>query len=179
MGALRIVVLGLSITSSWGNGHATTFRALLRALAARGHDLLFLERDAPWYARHRDLPAPPFCRTHLYPDPDALRRRFSAAVRDAELVVVGSYVPDGIAVIDWVQRTARGLVAFYDIDTPVTLRALERDGCAYLAAAQVPRFDLYLSFSSGPVLERLERRFGAARARPRRCGAHAPGADRP
>ena len=58
-GALDIVVLGLSITSSWGNGHATTSRALLRALAARGHRLLFLERDVPWYAGNRDLPAPP------------------------------------------------------------------------------------------------------------------------
>jgi spore maturation protein CgeB len=41
-------VLGLSITSSWGNGHATTWRALLKALAARGHAITFLERDVPW-----------------------------------------------------------------------------------------------------------------------------------
>ncbi|MCA1665532.1 MAG: glycosyltransferase, partial [Myxococcales bacterium] len=62
----RIVFVGLSITSSWGNGHATTYRALLRALAARGHELVFLERDVPWYAENRDLPAPPFCRVALY-----------------------------------------------------------------------------------------------------------------
>jgi hypothetical protein len=55
---LSIVVLGLSITSSWGNGHATTYRALVRELAARGHDVLFLERDQPWYAGNRDMPHP-------------------------------------------------------------------------------------------------------------------------
>ena len=57
---MRIVVLGLSVTSSWGNGHATTFRGLLRALTERGHRVLFLERDVPWYAAHRDLPNPPY-----------------------------------------------------------------------------------------------------------------------
>ena len=46
-GGLDIVFLGLSITSSWGNWHATTYRGLLRALAARGHRLLFLEREDP------------------------------------------------------------------------------------------------------------------------------------
>ena len=97
---LRIVVLGLSITSSWGNGHATTYRALLRALAARGHDVCFLERDVPWYAEHRDLPNPPYGRTLLYTSVDDLVRRVAAAVRDADCVIVGSYVPDGIAIGD-------------------------------------------------------------------------------
>ena len=58
-----IVILGLSITSSWGNGHATTYRGTGRELAARGHDVLFLERDVPWYAANRDLPPPPYGRT--------------------------------------------------------------------------------------------------------------------
>ena len=48
-----IVILGLSITSSWGNGHATTYRSLVRGLAARGHRVLFLERDQP--SQHRGL----------------------------------------------------------------------------------------------------------------------------
>ena len=68
------MVLGLSLSSSWGNGHATTWRALLRAFAARGHDVLFLERDVPWYAANRDLAAPGFCRLELYPDLAALER---------------------------------------------------------------------------------------------------------
>ena len=57
--ALRLAFLGLSLSSSWGNGHATTYRALLRGFASRGHEVTFLERDVPWYGGdHRDLPDP-------------------------------------------------------------------------------------------------------------------------
>lgn len=166
---MRIVILGLSITSSWGNGHATTFRGLVRELAQRGHDVLFLEREQPWYAQNRDLPHPPYGRTVLYDSLDELHGRHADAVRDADLVIVGSYVPDGVAVGDWVQREAGGIKAFYDIDTPVTLAKLARDDCAYLSRAQVPGYDLYLSFTGGPTLRRLEREFGAPRARALYC----------
>jgi spore maturation protein CgeB len=166
---LDIVILGLSITSSWGNGHATTYRALAKALAARGHRVRFLERDVPWYAANRDMPAPAFAETHLYTDVAELTDRHAAAIRDADLVIVGSYVPEGIAVGDWVRATARGRVAFYDIDTPVTLAALERGGAPYLSPAQVSRYDLYLSFTGGPTLRRLERELGSPMARPLYC----------
>jgi spore maturation protein CgeB len=165
----RIVILGLSITSSWGNGHATTYRGLVRELAARGHDVLFLERDVPWYANQRDLRNPPYGRTELYRDFDALRERHGDAVRDADLVIVGSYVPQGIRVGDWVLEQAHGVKAFYDIDTPVTLRALERGECEYLTREQIPRYDLYLSFTGGPTLRRLEVELGAPRARALYC----------
>jgi spore maturation protein CgeB len=167
-GPLRVVFLGLSITSSWGNGHATTYRALLRALADRGHDLLFLERDVPWYAENRDLPAPPFCETALYGSLAELRAQHAAAVRDADVVVVGSYVPDGIAVGEWVLETAHGVTAFYDIDTPVTARALADGACAYLTPALAGGYQLYLSFTGGPLLDELARRY-RARPRPLHC----------
>ena len=166
---LRVVVLGLSITSSWGNGHATTYRALLRAFAERGHDVLFLERDVPWYAEHRDLARPPFCRTELYASVAELRARHARAVRDADLVIVGSYVPDGVAVGEWVTRTARGATAFYDIDTPVTLAKLARGDTEYLSRDLVPRYDAYLSFTGGGTLERLEREYGSPMARALYC----------
>jgi spore maturation protein CgeB len=86
---MRIVILGLSITSSWGNGHATTFRGLVRELTAAGHDILFLERDQPWYAENRDLPNPPFGETQLYKSVAELKRRFAGDVRDADCVIVG------------------------------------------------------------------------------------------
>jgi len=168
-GALTIVVLGLSITSSWGNGHATTYRALLKALARRGHRITFLERDVPWYAANRDLPDPPFCSTRLYADLTELRSAHAAAVRDADVVVVGSYVPDGVAVGRWAQETARGLVAFYDIDTPVTLARLARGEGEYIVPELIPGYDLYLSFTGGPTLDRLERTYGAPLARPLYC----------
>jgi spore maturation protein CgeB len=169
MKRLSIVFLGLSITSSWGNGHAVTYRGLLRALARRGHAVTFLERDAPWYAENRDLPDPPFCRTFLYADPDELQGAYGRLVREADLVVVGSYVPDGIAVGRWAISAARGVVAFYDIDTPVTLASLARGDCAYLSPELVPLYDLYLSFTGGPTLKLLERRHGAALARALYC----------
>ncbi len=166
---LRIVILGLSITSSWGNGHATTYRGLVRELAARGHDVLFLERDVEWYAANRDLPRPPHGRTVLYHNLRELKGRFTAQVRDADLVIVGSYVPEGAKVGEWVTRTAHGLTAFYDIDTPVTLARLARGDVEYLTAALIPKFDLYLSFTGGPTLERLEREYGARAARALYC----------
>jgi spore maturation protein CgeB len=167
---LDFVFVGLSITSSWGNGHATTYRALLRALADRGHRALFLERDVPYYARHRDLVAPSYARVELYASMDELRDRFARAVAEADVVVVGSYVPEGVSVAAWVLATARGLAAFYDIDTPVTLQKLARGDLEYIEPSLVPRFDLYLSFTGGPVLGLLESRFGARRARALYCG---------
>jgi spore maturation protein CgeB len=168
---MRIVFFGLSITSSWGNGHATNYRALVSALSARGHDVLFLERDRPWYAEHRDLPAPPWGRTELYASLDDLRDRFGDDVEDADLVVVGSYVPDGVAAGEWATGRATGLTAFWDIDTPVTVAKLESDDREYLSRELVPRFDLYLSFTGGPLLRRIEREFGARCALPFYCMA--------
>ncbi len=165
---MKIVILGLSLTSSWGNGHATTFRGLVRGLSARGHDVLFLERDLPWYAENRDLPHPPWGRTVLYADKAELQR-YAGEVQSADAVIVGSYVPDGIAVGQWVQRTARGLRAFYDIDTPVTLAAVDRGACEYLLPALIPQYDLYLSFAGGPTLTRLENQYGSPCARPLYC----------
>jgi spore maturation protein CgeB len=166
---MRIVILGLSITSSWGNGHATTFRGLVRELVRRDHEVVFLERDQPWYAQHRDLPNPPFGTTHLYGSFDELRERHAELVREADLVIVGSYVTEGVRVGDWVQAQARGLKAFYDIDTPVTLAKLERGDHEYLQPRQIAGYDLYLSFTGGPTLRRLEQQYGSPRARVLYC----------
>jgi spore maturation protein CgeB len=165
---LRFCFIGLSITSSWGNGHATTYRALLAALAERGHEVTFLERDVPWYAQNRDLPAPAFCRVELYRSVDELKSRLAGEVRDADVVIVGSYVPNGIAVGEWVLATARGLSAFYDIDTPVTARRLAAGECEYLTPELAGRYPLYLSFTGGPLLEELGCRY-AAHAEPLYC----------
>jgi spore maturation protein CgeB len=171
---MKIVVLGLSITSSWGNGHASTYRALVRGLAGRGHDVLFLERDLPWYRANRDLPHPPYCRLGLYQETRELGRFYAEDIAAADLVIVGSYVPDGIELLDDVQRLALGCTAFYDIDTPVTLAALRRAGQAeYLDRRQIAWFDLYLSFTGGPTLQQLEREFGARRARALYCSVDA------
>ncbi|MFT2008159.1 glycosyltransferase [Pontibacter sp. 13R65] len=166
---MNIVILGLSITSSWGNGHATTFRGLVRELNNSGHQILFLERDVPWYANSRDLPNPEYCQTALYASLEDLKQRFTEQVREAEVVIVGSYVPEGVQVGEWVVQTAQGIKAFYDIDTPVTLAKLERQDFEYLHPRLIPQYDLYLSFTGGPTLDLLERHYGSPMARALYC----------
>ncbi len=165
---MRLVILGLSLSSSWGNGHATTWRALLGACAARGHDILFLERDVPWYAPHRDLSQPDFCRLAFYDDLADLAG-WRDEIAEADAVIVGSFVPDGAQVGALVQRLARGTVAFYDIDTPVTLARLARGEHDYISPDVMRGYDLYLSFTGGPVLDLLEQRYGVRIARVLHC----------
>jgi spore maturation protein CgeB len=169
--SLDIVIFGLSVTSSWGNGHATTYRALMRGLDDRGHRVTFLERNLPWYVRNRDLPKPPYGRACTYSSLSAMMGQFQTLVTNADLVIVGSYVPNGDAIGGWVTRTAKGVTAFYDIDTPVTLAGLERGNCEYVSAHLIERYDLYLSFTGGPTLRKIERRYGARNVKPLYCSA--------
>lgn len=168
-GPLDIAVVGLSITSSWGNGHATTFRGLIRALAQAGHSVTFYERDVPWYSTNRDLPEPDFCHLVLYESLDELTETHGEHLRSADAVIVGSYVPEGIACLDRLAHLVEGVLAFYDIDTPITLEGLEKGTCEYLAPRQIRLLDLYLSFTGGPVLRTLESKYGVPAARPLYC----------
>lgn len=167
---LDVVVLGLTLSSSWGNGHAVTYRALLKALAERGHSILFLERDVPWYASHRDLERPDFCELRFYDSLDALTQ-FTPRIASADAVILGSYTPEGAEIGRWLARTANGVLAFYDIDTPVTLAQLAEGRCAYLARRQIRHFQLYFSFTGGPTLAKLERDYGSPAARALYCSA--------
>jgi spore maturation protein CgeB len=166
---LSTVFLGLSITSSWGNGHATTYRALLRELAQLGHRGLFLERAAPWYESNADMPVPPFCETASYSSLAELFALYGDAIASADAVILGSYVPEGARIAEYMLEHCTGVRAFYDIDTPITLRALEDDSCGYLDRSQVQEFDVYLSFSGGPILQQLVDQYGARRAEALYC----------
>lgn len=168
---MKIVILGLTITSSWGNGHATTFRSLASALHTLGHKICFIEKDVEWYRSHRDLPHPAYAQVLLYQqwesDGGSLAKR---EVRDADVVIVGSYFPDGIAASQWLLDHAKAPVLFYDIDTPITLAALREHGrTEYLDAADIPRYGAYLSFTGGPALQELRQRFGSPLAVPFYC----------
>ncbi len=156
---MKIVILGLSLSSSWGNGHATTYRALLGVLGQR-HDILFLERDQPWYAAHRDLPDPSFCRLAFY-ETLADLFHFRESIESADAVIIGSYVTEGAALAAQISPWVRGAFCFYDIDTPVTLSKLRSGDTEYITREVVPLFDIYLSFTGGPTLERLKTEFGA------------------
>ena len=162
---MKIVVFGLTITSSWGNGHATTYRSLLKALARRGHRVTFIEKDVEWYRSNRDLPKPDFCAVRLYESWKEESSALLAASADADVIVVGSYFPDAIAATKALLGSARCPMLFYDIDTPITLHQLRLSGSTdYLTAALVSEYAAYLSFTGGPALRELEEVFGAQRA---------------
>lgn len=167
-GNLKIVIFGLSITSSWGNGHATTYRGLVRELNKLGHSITFFERDAYWYAENRDMPEPPFCKTIIYSTVKELRT-YTTIIKTADLVIVGSYVPDGIEVGNFILQTAESVTAFYDIDTPITLTNLEKGKCDYLSEEQIALYNIYLSFTGGPILDKLQDVYGSPMAKAFYC----------
>ncbi len=167
---MKIIVFGLSVTSTWGNGHGTTYRALLRALRDRGHEITFVEKDVEWYASNRDLPNPEFCTVWLYECWDGVLPRVRQELKSTDVAMVGSYFPDGVAALDEVFEADVPVKAFYDIDTPITVKALRETGkIHYLEARQIPHIDVYFSFTGGPMLREIEDRLGAPRATPLYC----------
>lgn len=167
---MKLVMYGLTITSSWGNGHATTFRSLVKALHARGHSVRFIEKDVEWYRSNRDLPQPNFCSVRLYEDWGSEAGLLLEEARGADAIVIGSYFPDASAAMEGLLQRGFGPVLFYDIDTPITMSALRSlEGCAYLLPQHIPEFAAYLSFTGGPALRELEQRWGSPMAVPFYC----------
>jgi spore maturation protein CgeB len=164
---MKLVIFGLTISSSWGNGHATLWRGLCRALAQRGHQIIFFERDVSYYAWHRDLTEIPGGQLILYPDWSAVLPLAQHHLADADVGMVTSYCPDGIAASELVLSSPVRLRTFYDLDTPVTLDRL-RTGqrIDYIGPRQLGDFDLVLSFTGGAALTELQTRLGAKRVAP-------------
>jgi spore maturation protein CgeB len=163
---LRITVFGLTVSSSWGNGHATLWRGLIRSLARAGHHVTFVERDLPWYAHHRDLTELPGGRLMLYREWQEVRDQRKTLL-DADAIIVTSYCPDAVAATRLIAAEGRGRQLFYDLDTPVTLARLAAgDEVDYLPPEGLGQFDLVLSYTGGPALAALEQRLGATRTAP-------------
>ncbi len=164
---LRFVVCGLGMSSAWGSGHATLWRALCRALDAMGHRVVFFERDQPFYARHRDFSSVDYCDLVLYRDWSEVAARFASELDSADVGMVTSYCPDAEAASDAVLSSKAGLKTFYDLDTPVTLACLdERGACPYIGPRGLSDFDFVLSFTGGRALAALETKLGARVALP-------------
>ncbi len=167
---MRIVIFGLAISSSWGNGHAALWRGLVSALLAAGHGVTFFERDVPYYAANRDLAElPDGGRLVLYPEwDDAAAAR---ALAGADVGLVTSYCPDAAAARRAVCDSA-ALRCFYDLDTPVTLARLAAGEMVdYVAAGLgigegLGAYDLVLSYTGGAALAGLRDRLGARRVVP-------------
>ena len=163
---LKVTIFGLTLSSSWGNGHATPYRAILRALHRRGIRLVFYERDTPYYAAHRDFLTSEYCDLKLYSIWEDIRAQALEDVAASDIVINASYCPEGARISDEVLDVSGPLHVFYDLDTPITLNALASGGAEYLRLEQIPQFDLYLSFTGGHILQRLEYDFCAQLARP-------------
>jgi spore maturation protein CgeB len=163
---LKITLFGLTLSSSWGNGHATPYRAILRALHRLGHCVTFYERDVPYYARHRDLPECEYCDLKLYDSWETIRKQALAEAAFSDVVITASYVPGGAAIADELLALDGPLRVYYDLDTPVTLSRLATGDLDYVRASQLAAFDLVLSWAGGDALTRLERDFGVRMARP-------------
>jgi spore maturation protein CgeB len=164
---MKIVFFGLTISSSWGNGHATLLRGLFKALTARGHRIVFFERDVSYYAAHRDLVHSPGLELHLYHDWKDIAGTARNAVAEADVAVVTSYCPDGIKATELLVSSNVNLRVFYDLDTPVTLEALQNgEPLTYIGPRKLVDFDLVLSFTGGAALTALAEQLGARRVVP-------------
>ena len=165
---MKLVIFGLTLSSSWGNGHATLWRGLIRALTRRNHDVVFFERDAPYYAKHRDLAELPGARLVLYREWPQIAGRARSEAQRADVTVITSYCPDAKSAAALLREAASGAVSvFYDLDTPVTLARLEAgEAVDYLPEEGLRDFDLVLSYTGGAALEALRDRLGARRVAP-------------
>jgi spore maturation protein CgeB len=164
---MKIVIFGLTISSSWGNGHATLWRGLCRALAQRGHKIVFFERDVPYYSGHRDLVEPGYFQLILYRDWDDVMLDAKIESADAEVAIVTSYCPDGIAASEVVLDSSAKRKIFYDLDTPVTLERLRKgEQLGYIGPRGLKDFDLVLSYTGGAALDLLKVQLGAKRTAP-------------
>jgi len=163
---VKLTIFGLTLSSSWGNGHATPYRAILRALGRMGHRTMFYEKDTEYYSKRRDFMECVYCDLVVYGSWDEIRSRALADAADSDVVMVGSYCPEGARIADEILELDQALRVFYDLDTPITLQNLSSSNLEYLRRDQIPAFDLYLSFTGGAVLRELEDRWGARYARP-------------
>ena len=164
---MKLVIFGLTVSSSWGNGHATLWRGLLRALGQQGHEVVFFERDVPYYAEHRDLHALPGGRLHLFNNWDDAAQVAQAELADADVGMVTSYCPDGLDATELLLSSRARLRVFYDLDTPVTLDCLQSGKpVSYIGPRGLADFDLVLSYTGGRALEELKTRLGARRVAP-------------
>jgi spore maturation protein CgeB len=164
---VKIVVFGLSVSCSWGNGHATLWRALIAELGAAGHEVVFFEQDLPFYRPFRDLDGIAGGRLILYPDWPSVRAQARGEIAGADAGIVTSYCPDALPATELVLASALPARVFYDLDSPVTLARLEaHEGVEYLGPDGLAGFDLVLSYAGGPALDALRHRLGARRVVP-------------
>lgn len=164
---MRILIFGLTVSSSWGNGHATIWRGLCNALSEAGHSITFFEKDVSYYRTHRDLGQPKGYGLQLYSEWNEIKPNAEKALTECDCAVVTSYCPDARTASDLILSNPKVFSIFYDLDTPITLNALDRQGTVdYIPAYGLEPFDLVLSYTGGKALDELKGQLGAKRVAP-------------
>lgn len=165
---MHLTIFGLTISSSWGNGHATLWRALVRAMVARGHSVVFYEQNLPYYASARDGWQPPEgTRVRFYDSLGDIRDEVKPALDKTDLALFTSYCPDGDKVARLILDSQATIKAFYDLDTPVTLDSMRcHERVPYLPEEGLGAFDLVLSYTGGRALDEMKSRLGARTVAP-------------
>jgi spore maturation protein CgeB len=129
-----------------------------------GHQVVFFERDVPYYATRRDQSSPAGCDLRLYVDWKEVLPHARREAARADAAIVTSYCPDAIAATELLLAACHGTSVFYDLDTPVTLDGLEAGArVEYLPHSGLGAFDLVLSVTGGRALGALRDRLGARR----------------
>ena len=165
---MKVVIFGLTLSSSWGNGHATLWRALCSALCRRRHQVVFFEKDVPYYAAARDFrELPEGGKLILYSELSEVVAESRRELADADLAMATSYCPDALAATELILDSEATVKAFYDLDTPVTLDRLARgDVVEYIPSRGLRDFDLVLSYTGGHALAELRSVLGAQQVVP-------------
>jgi spore maturation protein CgeB len=161
---LRIAFFGSSLVSAYWNGAATYYRGMMRALYARGHHITFYEPDAFERQQHRDMPAPAYARSVVYPaQTDADVRAALAAACDADVVVKASGVGVFDALLEQEVLTMQGphnRVVFWDVDAPATLDRVQQHPDDPFRQC-IPAYDLILTYGGGPPVVSAYQALGA------------------
>lgn len=140
---LHFVGIGRGLASTWRNATATSWRALLSALADRGHRVTFLEPDDPARAARADLPDPLWARRIVWRDADELERALAVA-RSADVIVKASGVLEHDGWLDDVALSLRrpgNLVLWWDFGhggTEALARLGRWDAVATASAVTAP-----------------------------------------
>lgn len=164
---MKLVIFGLTLSSSWGNGHATLWRGLCRALLRRGHRVVFFERNLPYYVEHRDVTSLPGGELYFFDHWEDVVAKARQETNDADVAMVTSYCPDGLAATDLTLHSRSRLKVFYDLDTPVTLDCLQTGKTVgYIGPRGLADFDLVLSYTGGRALAELKTQLGAKQVAP-------------
>ncbi len=135
VGPVKITIFGLTLSSSWGNGHATPYRAILRALHRRGARVVVLRkgrailRGASRFHLLRLLRP-----SRLYSAWNEMRTEALREVRESDIVVTASYCPEGARINDEILRTATAPCTSSTIWTlPSRLNRLQAGSAGLLA----------------------------------------------